>query len=109
MNDRKIYSGLIRLLVLYHESHQPLFGLEMIRELRRHGHELSPGTLYPLIHGMEKGGYLVSAKKLANGRFRRLYRVTPLGRRTLKEARTKVRALFGEPFEGKRDRNCIET
>lgn len=98
MIDRNIYGGLIRILVLYHAAQRPLFGLEMIRELRGHGYELSAGTLYPLLHSMEKGGYLRSARKLVNGRYRRLYRVTPLGRRTLKEVRAKVRELIGEPL-----------
>jgi PadR family transcriptional regulator len=99
MVKRNLLSGLIRLHVLYHASQAPVFGMEMIRELRRHGYELSPGTLYPFLHGMEKGGYLNSTKKFSDGRFRRFYRATPLGRRALKEARSKVRELFGELFE----------
>lgn len=99
MNDRNIYSGLIRLHVLYHAAKGPVFGLEMIRELGRHGYELSAGTLYPLLHSMEKAGYLKSERKLASGRYRRFYRATPLGRRTLKQARAKVHELFGELFE----------
>src|SRR5579875_2736613 len=49
MDNINIFSGLIRLHVLYHAARGPIFGLEMIRELRRHGYELSPGTLYPLL------------------------------------------------------------
>jgi PadR family transcriptional regulator len=99
MNNRNIYPGLIRLHVLYHAARGPLFGLEMIRELRRHGYELSAGTIYPLLHNMEKAGYLKSKRKLTNGRFRRFYQATPLGRRTVKQARARVRELFGELFE----------
>jgi PadR family transcriptional regulator PadR len=95
----RLFSGLIRLHVLYHASKEPVFGLEMIRELRRHGYELSAGTLYPLLHSMEKGGYLRSTRELCNGHFRRFYNVTPEGRRALKEGRAKVRELFGELFE----------
>ena len=95
----RLFSGLIRLHVLYHASKGSVFGLEMIRELRRHGYELSAGTLYPLLHGMEKGGYLRSTRELCNGHIRRFYRVTPLGRQALREGRAKVRELFGELFE----------
>src|SRR5574340_343100 len=95
----RFFSGLIRLHVLYHASQAPVFGLEMIRELRRHGYELSAGTLYPLLHGMERSGYLRSKRELCNGHFRRSYRVTPLGRRALREGRAKVRELFGELFD----------
>jgi PadR family transcriptional regulator PadR len=99
MPHTDLIAGLIRLHILYHASREPVFGLEMIRELRRHGYELSPGTLYPVLHGPETNGYLRSSARLSNGRIRRLYRATPLGRRALKEARAKVRGLFGELFE----------
>lgn len=99
MDNDLLYSGLIRLHVLYHASREPVFGFEMIRELRRHGYELSPGTLYPLLHSMERSGYLKSTEELADSRYRRFYRATPLGRRALKDARVKVRELFGELVE----------
>lgn len=53
MSDKDLYAGLIRLHVLHHAAIEPIFGLGIIEELRRHGYELSPGTLYPLLHGLE--------------------------------------------------------
>jgi PadR family transcriptional regulator PadR len=47
---------------------------------------LSPGTLYPLLHGQEKKGYLESRRERAGRSIRRLYRATPLGRAALEEA-----------------------
>ena len=60
---RDLYSGLIRLHVLHHAVEEPLFGLEMAQELARHGYQISLGTLYPLLHGLEKKGYLRSVEK----------------------------------------------
>jgi DNA-binding PadR family transcriptional regulator len=60
MHDRDLYSGLIRLHVLHHAAEEPIFGLGMVEELARHGYRISPGTLYPLLHGLEKKGYLRS-------------------------------------------------
>ena len=48
---------------------------------------------------MEQKGYLRSRSQLANGRIRRVYEITGEGRVVLKEARQKVRELFGEMFE----------
>ncbi|HEU5450533.1 MAG TPA: helix-turn-helix transcriptional regulator, partial [Terriglobales bacterium] len=48
-----LYSGLIRLHILHHACHEPIFGLGMIEELARHGYKLSAGTMYPLLHGLE--------------------------------------------------------
>jgi DNA-binding PadR family transcriptional regulator len=52
----------------------------MIQELARHGYTLSPGTLYPMLHGLERRGYLKSTIKRSGRTFRRLYRATALGR-----------------------------
>ncbi len=96
---RELYSGLIRLHVLYHACREPIFGLGMIAELARHGYRMSPGTLYPLLDGMERKGLLRSSRKRADGRLRRFYRATPQGRRALEAAKRRVQELFGELFE----------
>ena len=99
--DRDLYSGLIRLHVLHHAAEEPIFGLGMIEELARHGYRISPGSLYPLLHSLEKKGYLRS-KQQRNGKSRRtVYRATPQGRRALVAAKGKVRELFRELIEGK--------
>ena len=98
---KDFYSGFIRLHILYHAHKEEIFGLGIIEELGRHGYELSPGTLYPVLHGMEKKGYLSSRRKNVNGKIRRLYRITPLGRNTLKGSEQKIRELFRELLEDK--------
>ena len=77
-----------------------VFGLGMIEELARHGYRLSPGTLYPILHGMEKKMLLRSRSIHGkDGRIRRVYAATTNGRRALKDGKDKVRELFGELFE----------
>lgn len=68
----------------------------MLEELGRHGYKLSAGTLYPLLHGMEKKGYLRSKLERERGTERRVYRATALGRKALKASKEPVRELFGE-------------
>jgi len=98
-NELEIYGGLIRLHVLHHACEEPIFGLGIIEELRRHGYNLSPGTLYPMLHGMERKGYLESYEDPEDSRRRRMYRATNAGRKALRDARHKVRELFGELVE----------
>jgi len=99
--DRDLYSGLIRLHVLHHAVEEgPIFGLGMIEELGRHGYRISPGSLYPLLQGLEKKGYLHSAEQRNGKSRRRVYRATPLGRRALAASKSKVRELFHELIEG---------
>src|SRR6516164_8932637 len=100
MEDRDLYSGLIRLHFLHHAAEGPIFGLGMIEELARHGYRVSPGSLYPLLHRMQKTGYL-TASEVRNGKsLRKVYRATRLGRRALTAAKEKVRELFSELVEG---------
>lgn len=98
-DDRYLYAGLIRLHVLHHAAEEPVYGLAMIEELGRHGYKLSAGTLYPILHGLEKRGYLTSAEKRSGSAARRVYRATPAGKEALAAAKLKVRELFGELFE----------
>lgn len=98
MDDRDLYAGLIRLHVLHHAAMAPIYGQEMIEELAHHGYQLSPGTLYPILHALEKKGYLTSLQTRVGRVGRRMYRVTPKGRRALAGAKRKVHELFGELF-----------
>ncbi len=98
MTNRDLYGGLIRLHLLHHAGDGPIFGFAMIEELGRHGYRLSPGTIYPILHGLEKKGYLRSTQQQRGRTARRLYRITPSGRRALADAKRKVFELFGEMF-----------
>lgn len=100
MDDRDLYSGLIHLHILHHAVEGPIYGLKMAEELARHGYRISAGTLYPLLHGLKKKGYLRSATQRKGKSYRKVYRATPLGRKALKAAKSKVRELFGELIEG---------
>ena len=85
--------------MLHHAVKEPIFGLGMAEELARHGYRISPGTLYPLLHGLEKKGYLVSTEKRQGKSLRKVYRATAQGKKALAGARDKVRELFKELLE----------
>lgn len=101
VDDKDLYSGLIRLHILHHASKEPIFGMWMVEELARHGYRMSTGTLYPLLHGLERKGYLRSRVERQGKTSRRIYLATPLGKRALKAALGKVRELYGELMEEK--------
>src|SRR3984957_14422654 len=82
-HQRDLFNGLIRIHVLVHALHEPIFGLAMMEELRHHGYQIGPGTLYPLLHGLEGGGFLKSELKNVEGRRRRVYRITARGKKAL--------------------------
>ena len=98
--DRDLYSGLIRLHILHHAAEEPIFGLGMAEELARHGYRISPGTLYPLLKGLERKGYLRSWEESAGKSRRRVFRATRKGQQALRAAKKKIKELFAEIVGG---------
>ncbi len=99
LND--FFLGFIKIHILYHASKEPIYGVEMREELGRHGYQLSPGTLYPTLHRMERDGYLERQSRVVEGKVRNYYTITEKGRVALSEARGKIRELVNEVIEGK--------
>jgi DNA-binding PadR family transcriptional regulator len=99
MGEKELYGGLVRLHVLHHACHEPIFGQGIMDELGRHGYRLSPGTLYPILHGLERGGYLKSSVQKTGKTSRRTYVATAAGRKALRLAKGRVWELFRELFE----------
>ncbi|MQA00731.1 MAG: PadR family transcriptional regulator [Dehalococcoidia bacterium] len=93
---REFFLGFVRIHILHHAAEEGVYGLGMIEELARHGYSLSPGTIYPLLHSMERAGYLAREERHVNGRPRKYYTITRQGRDVLTEARQKVAELTGE-------------
>ena len=85
--------------MLHHAVEGPIYGLEMAHELARHGYTISLGTLYPLLNGLEKRGYLKSKQRRHGQSIRKMYRATKLGKKALKTMKLKVEELFGELHE----------
>lgn len=98
---RELFYGLIRIHVLLHAGQEPIFGLGMMEELAHHGYRIGPGTLYPLLHGMERSGLLKCVSRRGEGNRRRQYVITAAGRRALKKAKVKVDELHHELHEAR--------
>jgi PadR family transcriptional regulator PadR len=83
--EREVLLGFWKVHILHHAGEGPVHGMWVLTELRRHGYEISPGTLYPLLNRMERNGWLKSSRDPKGGlRTRRSYRLTALGRKVLK-------------------------
>lgn len=95
MKHQELLKGLIRLHILHHAAIEEFYGQWMIHELARHGYTLSPGTLYPMLHQLERRGYLKSRDHRLGRTYRRVYRATALGREASRIAKIQVRELTG--------------
>ena len=93
---RKLFLGFIQIHILHHAKQEPFYGAWMIEELSEHGYDMSPGTLYPILHNMQSSNLLESIQKTVEGRARKYYTITELGIEVLNKAREKAYELFKE-------------
>ena len=96
---REFLRGAAQVHVLHHAAEGDVHGAWLAVELRRHGYDISPGTLYPMLHRMERSGLLVSRAEIVEGRTRRLYAATDAGTSELALLRAAVAELAGEVLD----------
>ncbi len=96
---RSFFLGFIKIHILHHADEEKVYGLWLIEELRRHGYDISPGTLYPILHSLEKEKLLESRRETIGGKVRKYYKITREGRRALKAAKGRIKELVDEVME----------
>ena len=100
--EREFLLSFWKIHILHHAETRPVFGQWVIRELRRHGYEVSPGTLYPLLSRMEERGWLKLKVGPDTGpRARKEYSLTKRGKGVLTLLREQVEELHCEVVLGK--------
>ncbi|UOQ49273.1 PadR family transcriptional regulator [Gracilibacillus caseinilyticus] len=93
---RKLFLGFIHIHILHHAKEDPIYGVWMADELKEHGYNISSGTLYPILHSMDKDGLLEKEERNIEGKIRKYYSTTNKGNEVLIEAREKAYELFKE-------------
>jgi len=93
---KDFFLGFIRIHILYHSGKEPIYGTGIMEELARHGYKIGPGTLYPILHNLEKDGYLTRTDKLVGGKIRKYYSITQKGEDALKDIKGKILELVKE-------------
>lgn len=103
---REVLLGFWKVHILHHAAEEAVVGQWILEELRRHGHAVSPGTLYPLLKRMERNGWLRCETDPAAGpRGRRYYHLTARGAAVLDVLRAAVVELHHEVVEEAAERN----
>lgn len=89
MIDKSLISGSTTMLILKLLESKDMYGYEMIEELHKQSNQtfdLKAGTLYPLLHGLEKSGCVtVYESQAENGRKRKYYQLTKNGKKVLND------------------------
>ncbi len=94
---REILLSFWKVHILHHAGEQAVHGQWILTELRRHGYDISPGTLYPLLNRMQRLGWLRCKVAPGGGRrARKDYRLTGEGQRVLGVIREQLKELHRE-------------
>lgn len=93
---RKIFNGFIYIHILHHGKEDWFYGSWMIEELKEHGYNISPGTLYPILKSMVDEEYLFKEDKNVNGKIRKYYRCTDKGNELLNDLKKNLNELVNE-------------
>lgn len=95
--DKGLMAGSGTMLILALLEGADMYGYQMIEELSRRSSSLfqmKEGTLYPILHALEKDKYLSSYQQEApTGRMRKYYKLTRRGKKLLDEKRTEWEAF----------------
>lgn len=86
--DKSLLTGSATLLILRLLEGGDMYGYQMTEELARRSDQtfsLKAGTLYPLLHALERQEMIASYEEEAGGRVRKYYRITPKGKGLLQE------------------------
>ena len=79
-------NGVPEMLILRLLSQRPMYGYELVQEIRRstrEGLEFGEGCVYPILHRLESQSLLKAKRELVSGRQRVVYRVTAKGKAEL--------------------------
>ncbi|MHB8073942.1 PadR family transcriptional regulator [Desulfosporosinus fructosivorans] len=87
--DKSLLNGSTTMLILKLLDETDMYGYQIIEELSKRSNnafELKAGTLYPLLHTLERKNMLTSYEETTeNARVRKYYSITTNGRKHLKE------------------------
>ncbi len=86
--DKELLKGCTKTLVLEFLSKAPMHGYELSSQIKAASGgeiEVTEGTIYPLLHSLEKDGAIVAKWDSSAGkRKRKIYRITAEGRKQVK-------------------------
>lgn len=97
LHDANLTKRVNRLLVLSTLRPGPAHGYQIALEVTRSSggaFELQHGTLYPILHQLEKEGLVVGGWDAEGGRRRKTYRLTDEGEAHLKGETGRVESMF---------------
>ncbi len=98
--SQTFWQGLVKLIVLHQANLSPVYGGRLSKYFRSRGYEISPGSLYPLLHSLEKANFMHCRIRIFRGRARKYYELTPEGQECLEALRQELGEIVREVVLG---------
>jgi PadR family transcriptional regulator PadR len=90
---RDFIQGMVKIFILHQASLGPVYGNKLSKALHALGYQISPGSLDPLLHTLEKSALLTSRIRVSKGRMRKYYELSAEGHLCLAGLRQDLRDL----------------
>jgi len=98
---RDLFLGFIHVHILFHAAEEPVFGISLMAELERHGFRIGPGTLYSILHRLERQGCLRRDGQVVNGKPRQYYRIAAAWQGMLVRVQAQIREPWARCIPGR--------
>jgi len=83
--EHRFIKEFLDILILQLVQTQPTWGYKIIKKTQaKYGVKLRHGALYPMLNALENKGFITSRKELEKGRVRKIYEITPEGKKLLR-------------------------
>lgn len=82
MKNKSLMSGSAAMMVLGLIYREDMYGYQITEQLKNKSDntfDIKAGTLYPILHSLEKDGFVTSYEKVFNGKLRKYYSITEEG------------------------------
>ena len=94
--SQSFWQGMVKFIVLHQANLGPVYGGRLSKYFRSLGYEISPGSLYPLLHSMEQANLMRCHVRIFKGRARKYYELTPQGQDCLEALRKEAEEIVRE-------------
>lgn len=91
--DIQLKRGLLDVCVLAAISKEDSYGYQIIKDIKPYV-EISESTLYPILRRLENARLLTVRTAEHNGRLRKYYRITPLGKQRIRDFREEWKEIL---------------
>lgn len=91
--DIQLKRGLLDVCVLAAISKEDSYGYQIIKDIKPYV-EISESTLYPILRRLETARLLTVRTAEHNGRLRKYYRITPLGKQRIRDFREEWKEIL---------------